>query len=339
MPPALQKWSTAIKNPECFVESRLLSLILLSYYSKDRIRGCYERLSEVLGRAGIPFELVVMDDGSTDDSYRMALQLEQETENVRAYQLSRNYTSHYSVFAGLSVCRGACAMPIPDDEQQPYENIVRLYRLWEKGEKIIIPHRTNREDPWLSRMFAGSFYKLMNRLSDVRFPPGGADTFLIDREVIDIVNERIHPINTSTMTEVLRLGFSPYFLPYDRPKGKNNKSRWTFRKKWRLAKDYFFSSSSFPIRVITSLGLFFSIFALLMVVFAIVIKVMSMERQFFFFNENVQGWTSLIIAITFFSGLILLSLGIISEYVFRIYEEVKARPGYIIRKKEPPLTD
>jgi dolichol-phosphate mannosyltransferase len=173
----------------------------------------------------------------------------------------------------------------------------------------------------------------MNALSDVKFPEGGADTFFIDREVIDIINNRIHPVNTSSISEVLRLGFSPYFLPYSRPLGNNNKSRWSFKKKWRLAKDFFFSSSSFPIRFITNSGLFFALLALLLVICFIVIKLLSMEKTFYFFNANVQGWTSLIIAITFFSGLILFSLGIISEYVFRIYEEVKARPGYIIKKK------
>ena len=275
-----------------------------------------------------------MDDGSKDESYQMALELERATTNVRAYQLSRNYTSHYSIFAGLSMARGACATPIPDDEQQPYESIVQMYRLWEAGEKIIIPHRAQRDDPAVSKFLSKSFYRLMNALSDVQFPEGGADMFFLDRELIDIINERIHPINTSSISEILRLGFSPYFLPYSRPQGSNNKSRWTFKKKWRLAKDFFFSSSSFPIRFITNSGLFFSLLALLMVVCFIVIKVLSMEHRFYFFNANVQGWTSLIITITFFSGLILFSLGIISEYVFRIYEEVKARPGYIIKKKD-----
>jgi dolichol-phosphate mannosyltransferase len=209
-----------------------------------------------------------------------------------------------------------------------------MYRLWEKGEKIIIPHRAQRDDPFISKTFSRSFYKLMNALSDVQFPEGGADLFFIDREVIDIVNNRIHPINTSSISEILRLGFSPYFLPYSRPLGSNAKSRWSFKKKWRLAKDFFFSSSSFPIRFITNCGLFFSVLALLMVLAFIAIKLLSMENDFYFFNVNVQGWTSLVIAITFFSGLILFSLGIISEYVFRIYEEVKARPGYIIKKKD-----
>ncbi|MEO6832906.1 MAG: glycosyltransferase [Chitinophagaceae bacterium] len=312
----------------------LLSIILLSYFSGKRINTCYARLTEVLSEAKIPFELIVMDDGSTDDSYKIALQLEAENTNVHAYQLSRNYTSHYSIFAGLSVCNGTCAIPIPDDEQQPYDTIVQMYRLWQQGEKIIIPHRAQRDDPAMSKFFSRTFYRLMNNLSDVSFPEGGADTFFIDREIIDIINQRIHPKNTSTISEILRLGFSPYFLPYNRPTGSNNKSRWSFKKKWRLAKDFFFSSSSFPIRFITFCGVFFSLFALLLVLAFIIIKLTSAEHAFFIFNENVQGWTSLIIAITFFSGLILLSLGIISEYIFRIYEEVKARPGYLIKKKE-----
>src|SRR3982751_6508005 len=97
--------------------SKLLSIILMSYYSKERIVTCYERLSKVMGEADIPFELVVMDDGSKDEPYRIALELERRhPETVKAYQLSRNYTSPYSIFAGLSVCNGACAIPIPDDE-------------------------------------------------------------------------------------------------------------------------------------------------------------------------------------------------------------------------------
>ncbi|MBS1643813.1 MAG: glycosyltransferase [Bacteroidetes bacterium] len=311
----------------------ILSVILLSYYSGNRINTCYTRLREVLDAAAIPFELIVMDDGSKDESYNTALALEARHSNVHAYQLSRNYTSHYSIFAGLSVCNGACAIPIPDDEQQPYDSIVQMYRLWEQGHKIIIPHRAQRDDPALSKLFSRSFYKIMNNLSDVHFPEGGADTFFIDREIIDIINQRIHPKNTSTISEILRLGYSPYFVPYNRPTGSNNKSRWSFKKKWKLAKDFFFSSSSFPIRFITFCGVFFSVFALLLVIAFIVLKLTVTEHSFFIFNENVQGWTSLIIAITFFSGLILLSLGILSEYIYRIYEEVKDRPGYLIKKK------
>lgn len=318
-------------------QNKTLSIILLSYYSGERIIKSYRAVKQVLDKEHIPFEFIVMDDGSNDDSYATALRLEQEHDNVRAYQLSRNYTSHYSIFAGLSMARGGCAMPIPDDEQQPYETIVEAYRLWEKGEKIIVPYRNTRDDPWRSRIFSLAFYKIMNRYSEITFPPGGADVFFIDREVIDILNTRIHPIHTTTTTEVLRMGFKPYFLPFSRPLGLNEgKTRWSFKKRVRLAQDFFFTSSSFPIKFITRLGLFFSGLSMILIVLYLYIHLFGNTQ---FWGYSVPGWTSLFIAIVFFSGLILFSLGMIAEYIWRIYEEVKGRPGYIIKQKQEQSVD
>jgi polyisoprenyl-phosphate glycosyltransferase len=308
----------------------MLSLILLSYYSSDRIVKVYQKLSEILDNEQIPFEMIVIDDCSMDNSYEIALGLEKTHSNVKAYQLSKNYTSHYAIFAGLSVCKGNCALPIPDDEQQPYQTIVDLYRLWQKGEKVIIPYRVKRYDGILNNSFAKVYYRTINALSDLKFPNGGADVFLIDRELIDIINQRIHPINTSSIIEVLRLGFNPYYYAYERVKGINAKSRWTLKKKIRLFKDTFFSSSTWPIRVISFLGLFFSFFALAIIIFYSYIKLFGNPS---FWKINMPGWTSTVVIISFFSGLILFSLGIIAEYIWRIYEEVKDRPGYIIRKK------
>jgi dolichol-phosphate mannosyltransferase len=243
--------------------------------------------------------------------------------------LSRNFTSHYSVFAGLSVAKGACAVAIPDDEQQPYGTLVEMYRLWQNGHKIIFPYRVSREDPWMSKLFSNIFYKVMNTLSDVTYPEGGVDICLIDREVIDILNSRIHPINTTTITEILRLGFDPYSLPYERPLGTNRKSRWSFKKKVKLAMDTFFSCSSFPIKLITYSGLFFCFFSVCLICLYTYIALFGNKK---FWGVPVPGWTSLVIFISFFSGIILFSLGVIAEYVWRIYEEVKNRPGYIIRK-------
>jgi len=308
----------------------MLSLILLSYFSGERINQVHNKLSSLLSRENIDFELIIIDDGSNDNSFEIAQQLEEQHKNVHAFQLSKNYSSHYAIFAGLSVCQGACAMPIPDDGQQPYSSIVSMYRLWEKGAKVIIPNRQTRNDGFLSDLLSNTYYKIINNLSDVNFPPGGADMFFIDRELIDLINDRIHPINTSSVIEVLRLGFSPTFYPYDRVKGINSKSRWTFKKKIRLFKDTFFSSSSWPIKVITNLGLFFSIFAFGIIILYTYIKLFGNPE---FWGKSLPGWTSTIIIVSFFSGLILFSLGIIAEYIWRIYEEVKARPGYIIKKK------
>lgn len=310
---------------------KLLSVILLSYYSKERILKCYKDVKAILSKEDIPFEFIIMDDGSTDDSYTIALELERTQQEVFAYQLSKNYTSNYSFFAGLSVCRGACAIPLPDDEQQPYETIVEMYRLWEQGHKVIIPNRIKRDDPFLSRFFSRTYYRIINALSEITYPEGGADLAFIDREVIDILNEHIHPINTAAIPEILRLGFSPVYLPYERPLGLNEgKSRWSFKKKVRLAKDVFLSSSTFPIKFISGVGLFFSLVAVVGIVFYTYIRLWGNPA---FWGVPTTGWTSTIILIMFFGGIILFSLGIIAEYIWRIYEEVKNRPGYIIKKK------
>lgn len=308
----------------------VLSIILLSYYSSNRINTVFKQIFDLLDSQHILFELIIVDDGSKDDSFAIATTLENRYTNVKAYQLSKNYTSHYSIFAGLSVCQGACAIVITDDEQQPYSVIVDCYRLWEKNNKIIIPYRKSRGDSFFDKIWAISFYKIMNALSDITLPPLGADTFFIDREVINIINERISPINTTSITEVLRLGFDPYYLPYTRSKSLTQ-SRWTFKKKWRLANDFFFSSSTFPIKFITFLGLFFSSFAGLITLVYIYAKLFG--NQNFWKLNVIPGWTSIIIFITFFSGLILFSLGIIASYIWRIYEEVKNRPGYLIKNK------
>jgi dolichol-phosphate mannosyltransferase len=311
------------------INSKKLSIILLSYYSSNKLIDVYDKLAPILKSENIPFELVIMDDGSKDDSFKIARELEKKNPEVKAFQLSRNYTSFYSIFAGLSVVDGACATMIPDDEQQPYSSLIEMYRLWENGEKVVIPYRENRDESWGIRFFSKLFYKIMNLVSDINYPYGGADICLIDREVINILNSKIHPINTAIIPEVLRLGFDPYFLPYSRSRGTNEKSRWSFKKKLKLANDIFFSSSSFPIRFIIYMGLFFSSFAFMLIIFYTYIKVLGNSA---FWGNLIPGWTSIILFISFFSGLILLSLGVIAKYIWLIFEEVKNRPGYIIKK-------
>lgn len=310
--------------------SGLLSIILLSYYSKERIVKSYEAISQLLAKEQIPFEFIVMDDGSKDESYQIAIRLEHQHENVRAYRLSKNYGSMYSTFAGLSVSMGDCVLPIVDDEQQPYTTIVQMYRVWQNGEKIIIPYRNRRDDPKLSVFFSNAFYKVMNCISDITYPSGGADLALLDREVVDILNTRIHPRNTMFMAEVLNLGFTPYFLPYERPLGLNGgRSRWTFKKKVRLGLDTMFSNTTFPLRMISYLGLTISMLSFLGIIFYAYIAIWG-NREFW--NIKVPGWISIVLLMFLLGGVILLSLGIISEYLWRIYDETKDRPGYIIRK-------
>lgn len=311
------------------MNNKLYSIILLSYYSSKRINKVYDKLKDRLDKEKIPFELIIMDDGSKDDSYKVALELEKKTDNVFAYQLSKNYTSHYSKFAGFTVCKGACATSIPDDDQMPLDIVVEMYRKWEQGNKIVIPYRSDRDDGASNNLFSNIYYKLMNSISDVEFPKGGADSFLADREIIDIINKRIHPINTSTTVEVLRLGFDPVFIPFVRPKTKG-RSRWTMKKKFKLAKDTLLSSSTFPIRMISFIGVCSFLFAMLLMTLAIIVKLTGQNS---IGGVSIPGWTSIVAFLSLFSGLLLLSLAVIAEYIWKIYEEVKSRPGYIIKRK------
>ena len=304
----------------------MLSIILLSYQSEKRIDKFFGALNKKMLEENIQFECIIMDDASTDASHTFALELENKYENVRAFQLSRNFTSHYSIFAGFTKVRGSCAVALPDDFQVPLDTVVEMYRLWQKGKKVIIPFRKDRADSFISNFFSNLYYSIMNTLSEVKFPKGGADIFLADKEIIDIFNKYIHPKNTSTIIEVLRLGFDPVYLPFNRPAGNNRMSRWTLRKKFRLALDTFFSSSSFPIKFISGLGISSFGLTILLIAYYVTARITGIIE--------IPGWTLLVITFTFFSGLILLSLGIIAEYVWRIFDEVKGRPGFIIKEKD-----
>jgi len=308
---------------------KLLSVGIPSYYSEKKLISAYEEIKIKLEGAKIPFEIIIVDDGSKDNSFQVAQKIESSDPRVSAHQLSRNYSTHYVKFAILELAKGACQITIPDDLQVPVETVIRMYKIWLKGNKVVVPFRNSRNDGVINDFFSNLYYKIMNKISDVDFPPGGADTFLIDREVIDILNNRIHPINTNITVEVLRLGFDPVFIPLDRPTVKS-KSRWTLSKKLRLALDSVFSSSSFPIKFISLLGIMSVFISIGFILFSVIIKITT-ETTFLGFS--IPGWTTNFILISFFSGLILFSLGIIAEYIWRIYEEVKDRPGYIIKSK------
>lgn len=309
--------------------SKKLSIILLSYYSESRLKDAYQKIEEKMNFEKIDFELIIIDDGSKDNSFNIALELENKHSKVKAYQLSRNFTTHYAKFAGFSKCTGNCVVSVPDDLQLPLSVIVDMYRSWEKGAKIVIPHRATRTDSIKEKFFSELYYKIMNSISAVKFPPGGADGFLADREIIDILNNQIRPTNTSTIVEVLRLGFDPVLIPYERVKSKN-KSRWTFRKKLKLFKESFLSASTWPIKMITFTGIASFLMSLLVMLTVVFLKFQNISSMG---GVKVPGWASILVIVSMFSGLILLSLGIIAEYIWQIYEEVKDRPAYIIKNK------
>jgi len=308
----------------------MLSIIFLSFESSSLIRQSIHKTVEVLQSEDIEFEIIVVDDGSQDNSFLIAKEIAAADKRIRPFQLSKNYGSPAAFFAGLSLAKGACVTSIPDDLQRPPELLVELYRTWQSGNKLVIPFREERHDPVLSKLWSTVYYRIMNKCSSVEFPKGGTDSFLADREIVDVLVNQISPINTSPTLEVLQLGFSPVFIPYAR-KGVLGKSRWTFKKRIKLAFDTFFSTSVIPLRVITFLGLTVFLAALASTISIFFLHTYS-ERTIF--GLSVPGWASTVSILLIFNGLFLFCLGILSEYMWRIYQEVKSRPSYVIKKSD-----
>ncbi|MBK8818130.1 MAG: glycosyltransferase [Saprospiraceae bacterium] len=310
-------------------QRQILSIIILSYESEKNIESITRKVIHTMKEENIPFEIIIMDDGSKDQSYRIAQNLSASNDNIKTFQLSKNFNSPYAMFAGLSMSRGACAVVIPDDLQRPLHTVVAQYRKWQEGAKIVIAYRASREDGILSDLFSSFYYFIMNTFSKVNFPPGGAHGFLADREVVDILVNRISHKNTSPIIEVLQLGFDPVFIPFDRPKS-TTESRWTLKKKISLAMNTFFASSTFPVKLVTFFGFCMFSIAFIVSLFVIYAKIFTDNTLFGF---PVPGWATIILVTMFFNGMTMLSLGIIAEYIWRIFEEVKGRPPYIIRNK------
>lgn len=308
----------------------LLSVIVLAYHSGNKLERVVQELGECMRSNSIPYELVIIDDGSTDDTFRNANQLERAHDVVSAFRLSRNYTSHYAAFAGLTVAKGGCVALIPDDGQQPYETLVQAYKLWQDGASVVFPYREKREESWLVKFWSLLFYRLLNVGAEVKVPRLGLDTWFVDREVVDIVNERISPIRTTTVSEILRLGFDPVFLPYTR-KSREGRSRWSWKKKLRLAADWFFSTSDILIKLIIWGGFLALGISLAVTLIYVVMYVGNLESGSVL-HDN-PGWTSLFILSCLSLGLLLLASAINAQYLLRVYDEVKGRPGFLIRKE------
>lgn len=312
------------------MEQNKLSIILLSYQSESRLEKAVDSIDSSLSSAGIPHEIIIIDDGSTDRSFSIAKDLEASMGNVFAYQLTRNFTSPMAQFAGLELCTGQCASPMPDDGQRPIGHIIEMYKAWEEGNKIIIGYRAERRDGRTSDFLSNAYYAFMNKFSNIKFPPGGSDGYLIDREIIDVLNSRISKRNTTPVIELLKLGYNAVFIPYNRPQS-SSKSRWTLQKKINLALNTFFSTSIVPLRMITWLGLIVFCLSSVAIIFIIIGKLFSDNTLFGF---PIQGWTTLVVLITMFNGILMLCIGLVSEYMWRIYDEVKQRPPYLIRNRK-----
>ncbi len=298
-----------------------ISIIIPVYYNSDTLMLLYEDMKEkILATLG-DYEIVMVDDGSEDESWEVMNKIRDLDENVKCVKLSRNFGEHAALLAGLSQCTGDCAVTKQADLQEDSELIVRLYDKWKEGNKVVLAVRQERDEPALKKFFANLYYSIVRKTIDKKMPKGGFDCYLLDRQAIEVLL-RLDEKNSSLSLQVLWMGFKSdnvYFHRRDREVGK---SRWTFSKKFKLVFDSMMSFSYFPIKFMSGLGVFMAILAFIWIIAVVV--------EFLAIGTPVKGWSTLMCLVLFSAGMILLMLGVLGEYLWRTLDATRNRPVFII---------
>ncbi len=298
-----------------------LSIIVPVYYNADTLELLYADMKEkILHKLG-DYEIVFVDDGSGDDSWRIMNEIRLGDENVKCVKLSRNFGEHAAILAGLSRCSGDCAVTKQADLQEDSELILELYESWKRGNKVVYAVREERDDPALKKFFANIYYTIVRKFIDKNMPRGGFDCYLLDRQVIEVLLG-MEEKNSSLTLQVLWVGFSPDLVYFHRKEREIGKSRWTFAKKFKLVMDSMMSFSYFPIRFMSTVGIICAIIAFIWIIEVIVERLVV--------GTPIAGWASLMCLVLFSTGLILLMLGILGEYLWRTLDAGRKRPPFII---------
>ncbi len=298
-----------------------ISIIIPVYWNSDTLMALYQDMKEkILGKIG-DYEIVMVDDGSGDNSWEIMNEIRGMDSNVKLVKLSRNFGEHAALLAGFHHCTGDCAVTKQADLQEDSELILQMYDKWKEGNKVVMAIREERDDPALKKFFAGLYYALVRKFIMKDMPQGGCDCYLIDRQVIEVI-EMLDEKNSSLTLQVMWAGFKRADVYFHRKAREEGESRWTLGKKIKLVVDSMMSFSYAPVRVMSSLG---SCFFLASLVWAIVIIVQTLTQ-----GVEVAGWASLMAMMLCSSGLIMLMLGMLGEYIWRALDESRNRPPFLV---------
>ena len=288
----------------------------------------FATLLPIVGAAAPHFEIVVVNDGSADDTLQRLLRLQASIPQLRVVDLSRNFGKEAALTAGLWHCRGACAITLDADLQDPPELIPQMLAKWREGyETVVAVHADRNTDTLLRRGSARAFYFLLNAVSEMRFVPNAGDFRLLDRVVIEAflaLPERTR-YNKGLFAWV---GFRQHLIEHERPLRAAGESKFNYRRLLSLAIQAITSFSSFPLRLWTYVGMVIAAISFFYGSF-ILLRTMIL-------GTDVPGYASLIVAVMFFGGINLLSIGVLGEYVGRIFMEAKQRPLYVVRRLHEP---
>lgn len=301
-----------------------LSIVVPCHNEAENIQLFHARVSDVLAGLELSYEIVCVNDGSRDQTLSRLLALQEQDAHLCILDLSRNFGKEAALTAGLDQARGSLVIPIDADLQDPPELIPALIAKWREGYDVVNAVREMREgESWAKRGSAHLFYRILNRLSDVPIPPDTGDFRLLSRAAVDALRQM--PERRRFMKGMFAwVGFPTAEIRYRRAGRHAGRTNWNYWRLWNFAIEGITSFSQVPLRIASYIGLFTAVLALLYGAFLLLRTLL--------FGNPVSGYPSIMVAILFLGGMQLLGLGVIGEYIGRIYEETKHRPVYIIRR-------
>lgn len=299
-----------------------VSIVIPVYYNEENLKPLYEDLKKkFIDVIDYDYEIVMVNDGSKDNSYAVMQELAQRDKNIKIVSLSRNFGSHAAILCGLERCTGDCAVVKAADLQEPTELVLQMIDSWKRGNNVVLAVRKDREESFSTKLFANTYYWMVKKAALSNMPQGGFDVYLLDRKVIQVLlslDER----NSALTGQILWSGFKTEEIPYVRLEREIGTSKWTLKKKIRLVADTLFSFSTLPITVVSLVGAISFIGALLWGIVVLVFKLMGLIQ--------VSGWTTLFIFNLFSFGMIMVTLGILGGYLWRTFDASRNRPTYIV---------
>ena len=298
-----------------------ISIVVPVYYNSDTLELLYNDMkARILDQLG-DYEIVFVDDGSGDNSWEVMNGIKARDENVVCVKLSRNFGEHAAILAGLSVCTGDCAVTKQADLQEDSTLILDMYESWKRGNKVVLAVRESRDENPVTKFFAGCYYWLVRKTINKEMPKGGCDCYLVDRQVIEVL-ERMDEKNSSLTLQVMWVGFKSEKIYFHRKDREVGKGRWTLGKKVKLVIDSMMSFTYFPIRFIATLGMLFSLCSVIGIILVIKEKITE--------GTPILGYASIMCVLLLGFGLAFIMLAVLGEYIWRTLEESRKRPPFII---------
>lgn len=301
-----------------------VSLVIPVYYNQDNLRPLYADLKEkFIDKIDYDYEIIMVNDGSKDKSYEVMQELAKKDDNIKIISLSRNFGSHAACLCGMAESTGDCAIIKAADLQEPTELILEMLDSWRSGNNVVLACREGREESKSQTGFANLYYWLVRKTSLPTMPKNGFDVYLLDRKVINVLNN-LDEKNSAITGQILWSGFKTGIVYYTRKAREIGTSKWTLKKKIRLVSDTLFSFSTVPVRFLEIIGVLSFMIGLIWTVVVLVSKIAG--------NIAVSGFTTLFIFNLLSFGIVMISLGILGEYIWRTFDASRNRPPYIIEE-------